>query len=163
GLTNLEEYAAETHPNLADTDGDGLSDAAEINTHLTNPLIADTDGDGLGDGQEINTHQTDPTQTDTDGDTLTDDVEVLTHETNPRARDTDADTFSDAIEVALGTDPKDPTNYPGNAAVRGTGIMGVNDAIDDDAGTPRLHVGTGANFVDGDPATRVDTWFGDSG
>ncbi len=31
---------------LADTDGDGLTDAVEIWTHGTNPALADTDGDG---------------------------------------------------------------------------------------------------------------------
>src|SRR5262249_42286152 len=50
-------YAAEiahgTNPFLADTDGDGLSDGAEVNTYGTNPLLTDTDDDGFGDGDEI--------------------------------------------------------------------------------------------------------------
>ena len=34
----------------ADTDGDGLSDGLEVNTHLTNPLKPDTDADTFLDG-----------------------------------------------------------------------------------------------------------------
>ncbi len=41
-----------TDPNVPDTDGDGLLDGAEVNTHNTNPTLRDTDGDGFGDGVE---------------------------------------------------------------------------------------------------------------
>jgi large repetitive protein len=37
----------------ADSDGDGLSDGAEVNTYATNPLIVDTDAYGCGDGKEL--------------------------------------------------------------------------------------------------------------
>jgi len=37
----------------ADTDGDGLTDGAEVNTFGTDPLDRDSDNDGLNDGQEI--------------------------------------------------------------------------------------------------------------
>ena len=53
GLTTAQEAALGTSPQQHDTDGDGLSDGAEINTHQTNPLRADTDGDGFGDGDEL--------------------------------------------------------------------------------------------------------------
>jgi len=59
-----------------DTDGDGLSDRDEINTHQTDPNNPDTDGDGLSDGDEINTHQTDPNDADSDDDGLSDGDEV---------------------------------------------------------------------------------------
>lgn len=36
-----------------DSDGDGLTDEAENNTHNTNPLSPDTDGDGLTDKYEV--------------------------------------------------------------------------------------------------------------
>jgi hypothetical protein len=161
GLSNLAEFDRGTHPNLADTDGDGLNDGLEVGTHMTDPLVADTDGDGLSDGAEVNTHGTNPTLPDTDGDGLSDGAEVNTHHTNPLLRDTDADTFGDGLEVAQGTDPLNPASYPSNAALTGTGILGVNDAVDNDAGTPRFHVGLGAHINDADLTTRVDTWFGD--
>jgi hypothetical protein len=50
-----------------------------------------------------------------------------------------------------------------NIARTGKGIMGVNNAIDADAGMPRFHVGTAANINDNNLGTRVDNWFGDSG
>jgi hypothetical protein len=142
-------------PNLADTDGDGLIDGLEVGTHMTDPLVADTDGDGLSDGAEVNTHGTNPTLPDTDGDGLSDGAEVNTHHTNPLLRDTDADTFGDGLEVAQGTDPLNPASYPSNAALTGTGILGVNDAVDNDAGTPRFHVGLGAHINDADLTTRA--------
>jgi hypothetical protein len=53
GLNNLEEYQAGTDLRVADTDGDGLSDGAEVKQYRTNPLLRDTDGDGVSDGLEI--------------------------------------------------------------------------------------------------------------
>ena len=54
-LTNLQEFLLGTDIRKADTDGDGLSDESEVNTHNTNPLLADTDGDLIPDGIEIQT------------------------------------------------------------------------------------------------------------
>ena len=117
---------------LADTDGDALSDWAEVNTHKTDPLKADTDGDALSDGAEVNTHKTDPLKADTDGDSMPDKWEIdnglnplsstdalldtdgdgLTNaqeyvpRTNPERADTDSDGLSDSAEVnAHRTDP----------------------------------------------------------
>jgi len=53
GLTNLQEYQRGTKSRKRDTDGDGLSDGDEVNTHNTNPLLTDTDGDGVRDGDEV--------------------------------------------------------------------------------------------------------------
>jgi hypothetical protein len=53
GLTNLEEYTLGTDPHNADTDGDGLSDGAEVHRYHTDPLRVDTDGDGIPDGIEV--------------------------------------------------------------------------------------------------------------
>jgi hypothetical protein len=53
GVLDGEEASFGTNPLLAETDGYGLSDAAELRTHGTNPLLKDTDGDGMSDGQEI--------------------------------------------------------------------------------------------------------------
>lgn len=53
GLTDSEEQALGTNPNLVDTDNDGLSDYEEVNVYHTNSLKADTDGDGFSDGVEV--------------------------------------------------------------------------------------------------------------
>jgi hypothetical protein len=89
GLDNADEYAAHSDPQSADTDADGLGDAAEANTHGTRADRADTDGDGLNDGAEVNTHLSDPLDTDSDD-----------------------DGYSDQLEVLYGGDPNDPTGLP---------------------------------------------------
>ena len=53
GLTNIEEQALGTNLNVADTDGDGLSDYEEVKIYHTDPLNPDTDGDGFSDGMEV--------------------------------------------------------------------------------------------------------------
>lgn len=45
----------------ADTDGDGLSDAEELNVWSTSPVLSDTDGDGLSDYEEVVKMGFDPT------------------------------------------------------------------------------------------------------
>jgi hypothetical protein len=62
---------------FADTDGDGLSDGAEVNTYGTDPLDADSDDDGLSDGAEVNTYGTDLLDADSDDDGLSDGEEVI--------------------------------------------------------------------------------------
>lgn len=76
GLSNNEEEALGTDPQVADTDGDGLNDGQEVNQYGTNPRNVDHDGDGLLDGAEVNEHGTSPTNPDTDGDGVPDGVEV---------------------------------------------------------------------------------------
>jgi hypothetical protein len=77
--TPAEETPAATpdelNPTFLDSDGDGLSNAAELEagTSSTNP---DTDGDGLGDREEVRVYGTDPNRTDTDGDGFLDGAEV---------------------------------------------------------------------------------------
>ena len=93
-------------PLATDTDGDGLSDGAEVNTHQTNPVLDDSDSDGLTDGAELNTHGSNPKLADTDGDGLSDSAEVVTHGTNPAAKDSDADGFDDLFEINTGFNPK---------------------------------------------------------
>ena len=36
-----------------DSDGDGLSDFIEVNTHSSDPLLVDSDGDGFSDLEEV--------------------------------------------------------------------------------------------------------------
>ena len=77
GLSNLEEFTLRTDPQKDDTDGDGLKDGDEENTHETDPKNVDTDGDGLQDGAELTTFSTDPAKVDTDGDGVGDGAEAL--------------------------------------------------------------------------------------
>jgi Bacterial TSP3 repeat/Domain of unknown function (DUF5122) beta-propeller len=53
GVPNTVEFARATDPRVADTDGDGLNDGAEVNMHHTSPGNPDTDGDGVDDGGEV--------------------------------------------------------------------------------------------------------------
>ncbi|MCL4264248.1 MAG: protein kinase [Anaerolineae bacterium] len=53
GLSNAQEVQLGTNPNNADSDNDGLDDGAEANIHFTNPMNPDSDNDGLRDGEEI--------------------------------------------------------------------------------------------------------------
>jgi hypothetical protein len=96
GLPTLVERDIGTDPVTADTDGDGLSDGAEVATTGTDPLDADSDGDGTPDGQE-----------DPDGDGLTNAEEVEAG-TLPGYADSDGDGLEDPRELELGTDPLDP-------------------------------------------------------
>ena len=97
GLTNYQEIIVyDTHPELADTDGDGVNDGQEI-TDGTNPLAADSDGDGLSDGEE-KARGTNPLLADTDGDGLSDWHELFATFTNPIAQDSDGNGIADAYE-----------------------------------------------------------------
>lgn len=108
GLTTDEELALGTDPNVADTDGDTLSDFDEVRVHMTDPLLPDTDGDGLRDALEISRWETDPLVADTDEDGLNDGDEVREYNTDPLVIDTDEDGYRDGDEVLEGSDPADP-------------------------------------------------------
>jgi len=57
GLTNLEEFAAGSHPFDVDSDRDGIRDGEEVRIgrdgFVTSPVLADTDGDDLPDDIEL--------------------------------------------------------------------------------------------------------------
>jgi hypothetical protein len=94
GLTNEEEWSANTNPLSSDSDGDGLPDVNETQ-YFTNPWLPDTDGDGLTDSFELNvTTPPNPSPS------------------NPLKYDTDKDGLSD------GDDP-DPSNSDGNGIISG--------------------------------------------
>jgi hypothetical protein len=111
GLTDAAEIALGTNPFDADTDHDGLTDGQEVNDYDTNPLSADTDGDGLTDYEEVMTFHTNPTVADSDNDGFTDYEEVLTFGTNPMLPDTDtnANHVPDVLEVCPPDSFYDPT------------------------------------------------------
>ena len=84
---------------LADTDWDGLNDAAEakLGTDMNNP---DTDGDGLKDGEEVS------------------------RGTNPLNVDTDDDGTLDFKEIMGGTDPLNSASNQGEAEAE-AGVIGI--------------------------------------
>jgi len=81
---------------VADSDGDGLSDALE-NLLGTKPNAVDSDNDGLADKVEIAA-----------GDPLAYDIGI---DTDPTVDDTDGDTVCDGDEIEHGTDPVDSESY----------------------------------------------------
>ena len=107
GLLNSEEYAAGTSGVIPDTDGDGVTDGAEVLSG-SSPLKADSlpfdeDGDGLSSELEkylgLN-----PAAADSDGDGLRDDLEISLG-ANPLKPDSDRDGIADGREFTLGNDP----------------------------------------------------------
>jgi len=86
GLSNAQEALLGTDPNVADSDGDGILDGAEVGADPNTPL--DSDGDGLIDVLESS-------QQDLDGDGLVNSLDA----------DSDGDGISDLIELAAGTVP----------------------------------------------------------
>lgn len=146
GLTDWEEYHGcrdvnrdltcdddvrfgPTNPQSSDTDGDGLSDRAEVDgvdfpgddgVRFTDPRDDDSDGDGRTDGAEIGQPWTvdvtgsggyrvwsDPLLPDADGDGLTD-TEEISAGTDPAKADSDGDGALDALELGRVTDPLTP-------------------------------------------------------
>lgn len=128
GLDNADELEVGGNVSVADTDGDGLRDGAELHRYNTSVTSVDTDGDGLNDTDEVRAYSTSPVTADTDSDGLPDETEVelgynatapdtdsdglrdgaeLTAGTDPATADSDSDGVADGVEQALGTDPTD--------------------------------------------------------
>jgi hypothetical protein len=114
----------------ASADGDGLSDALEIQIG-TNPFDPDTDGDGLTDGDEYNGNYTSPLTPDTDYDGLDDYEESYVYDTSAVAPDSDFDGVLDGDEIRFGTDPNGAgtgTDLSGSAAdADGDGLSDYNE------------------------------------
>lgn len=92
----------------ADRDGDGLDDDEEKIRFGTDPNLADTDGGGVNDGAEIKAGTNPlfaPDDFDRDIDGLTDAEEKTIYRTNPDNPDTDGGGIGDGLEVSRGGDP----------------------------------------------------------
>jgi len=164
GLSNGEEYLAETDPTNSDTDGDGIDDANDV-LPTEAAETTDSDDDGIGDNEDedddndglpdvvednngngrVDYSETDPLNSDTDGDGVSDGDEdanlngyVEAGETDPCRSDTDGDGISDGDEQTVGTDP----------LLFDTDSDGYADAIDAE---PLVDTVTGDSDGDGFP------------
>ncbi len=107
---------------VADTDGDGLSDDHEDLRFGTNPQSADTDGDEMPDGWEAENSRVnpltslispDPTRADASADPDRDGLPHMaefTNGTDPWDPDTDGDGLQDGWEIDSGHDPLDASS-----------------------------------------------------
>ena len=141
-----------TDPLVADTDGDGLADGAELALGA-DPLQPDTDGDGMDDGWEAR-HGLDPAVADSpdadpDGDGLTN-AEECVWGTDPLNPDTDGDGVPDGVEV--GVVPRGGGSaVAARVAPRSSTGPGYSDPTDpDDNGEPGSRVLAVVRF--GDPS-----------
>ena len=172
-----EDPTTTTDPTLADTDGGGLDDGAEdidgdgmIDAGETDPNdpsddmgALDSDGDGIDNDTEGWSAGTD---TDGDGtpdylDTDSDDDGLLDIDEgtddgdgdgdgNWRDDDSDDDGFSDEDETTEGTDPYDPSSFPGGGDTGDTADTGSDTGDTADSGTDTADTST-------DTADTADT------
>jgi hypothetical protein len=162
-----------------DTDGDGLTNAFEVNLSKTSPNRKDTDGDGLSDAREDPDHDgltnlyeqlaaTNPRKADSNGNGISDANEDPDHDglnnrqeqvvgTNPRKADTDGDGIPDSRE-----DPDHDTLWtitdfrakvdPRKADTDGDGVRDDREDTDRDGLTNALEqrLGTNPGLADSD-------------
>lgn len=111
----LERYGASVRTKedtLIDADGDGLTLLGEY-TYYSHPFVADTDGDGVTDGAEVleGNSPTGSGRLDVNANTLPDDWEKkygLEGEDSFAASDVDRDGLPNDREYLYGTDPRNP-------------------------------------------------------
>ncbi len=112
-----------------DSDGDGLSDYAELFLYFTNPNNPDMDSDGLSDREELLIYQTSPFVNDTDQDELLDRDELFVRQTSPVLSYSDVDIMDDKIEVNTpGLSPTSHTDATGD--LDGDGFDNETEYID---------------------------------
>jgi len=155
GLSNAQELALGTDPNVADTDGDGVNDGVEVGVNYPTVAAIDTDGDGIinalessvldEDSDGVN-DQADPANNDAcnpdntigvcdaDGDGLTNAQEALAG-TDPNVADSDGDGVLDGAEV--GANPANPIDTDSDGIIDAlesnltdTDGDGINDQLD---------------------------------
>ncbi|MCB9786579.1 MAG: OmpA family protein [Deltaproteobacteria bacterium] len=111
-----------------DENDNGRIDAGEGNPNDPKDGLADSDGDGLTDRAELLFYHTDPKRPDTDGDLLSDKLEVegvgSFAPTDPLVADTDGGGVFDGVEVLNGTDPNDGTDDFSVAELTGGNFTG---------------------------------------
>jgi hypothetical protein len=140
GLTDAAEARRyHTDPHKRDTDGDRVSDGAEVERYHINPRKADTDRDGVQDGDELKRYHSDPRKRDTDGDRLRDGDEVDRYKTNPRKADTDSDGLRDPDEV---------NRYKTNPRKADTDSDGFGDRVELRGGTNPLNARSRLGYPD---------------
>lgn len=139
-----------------DTDGDGLSDNAEMrgwtitvqNVDKTttsrgvtsDPTNPDTDGDGLWDGQEANL-RLDPRALDTDDDQLNDYAEFNEIYSNALDQDTDDDTLDDSLEFLFFHTSPLLKDTDGDQMADGDEIVSNRNPLVADLPRPEISVG----------------------
>ena len=130
GLIDKGEFLAGADPTNPDTDGDTISDGAEVVSWRSNPTSRDSDSDGIEDQEEIaeNPVVTNPANEDSDNDGLNDGAEIAAG-TDPSNPDTDGDSYEDGLESQFGSDPADAGSVTGSL-VRG-GKWTVEMALSD--------------------------------
>ena len=138
-----------TNPKVSDTDGDTLSDGAEVNTYGSNPTLKDTDADGIPDNVEVTNR------------TITIPVngapKTITFKTSPTSDDTDADGIKDSDEIsgildhrllwydmATTTDATHLRDLSGNGR---TGTIAGTTSTTGKVGSARLFSGSGSDYV----------------
>ncbi|MCB0742649.1 MAG: OmpA family protein, partial [Ignavibacteriae bacterium] len=150
GLSRDEELQLGTNSDVADSDGDGLSDGLEVHQYKTDPLNKDSDGDGLSDNDEIKVYITNPNLVDTDKDGITDGDEVLKYETDPLREDSDIDGIKDKVEL------EETKTNPIKSDTDGDGLKD-GEEIEKYKTDPTKHDTDGDGISDGDEIFKYNT------
>lgn len=127
----------------------GYDPTDPFNTTKLSPIIADTDGDGLSDWAEIFTHGTDPLDVDTDDDGDWDGVDADPLVYFVACTDCDSDGVTDSLEAGLNLDPTDADTDDDGLNDGDEEINGFNLAYNliTTAGATEYHDGTNASTI----------------
>jgi len=156
-LVQMSSDFVYTPPFVAgDSDGDGLSDFDEVNTHFTSPCNRDTDFDGIDDGVDNCALVPNPDQA-TAGefpsapDGVADACDNCPFEVNPAQTDSDGDGVGDSC---------DNCDFVVNADQTDTDLDGMGDACDlctDSDGDGRGNPGFPVNSCPDDNCPNLNT------